>query len=175
MAGLLIEDQAGGLDMHGTLARVGRRTGSRSTGDSRDLKIDLDCAVGADDALYGIVVEVVPVYVVHRSTLRAVKSDADIVQDGMSAALVLDCLGGVKGKESTAALGLRKGKPIRRLLNLNTQLARQIAADSANLPPRIGEKEQNANQQHSREPQNRPTQSLHGDAHTSIFSPAATL
>src|ERR1700733_2494826 len=47
-AGLLIEDQAGGLDVHGGRIRVGSGAGSRGIGASRSYKIDLDRAVGVD-------------------------------------------------------------------------------------------------------------------------------
>ena len=124
--GFLVEDQIRRFDVHDVLAAaVVRWDGGRvRTCSGRSLKIDLHLAIGANDLIGRVIVEVVPVNPVRLRPIRVIHRDAHVVQLGMSAVLVLHHLCGMHGEAGVAALGLRERIPVRRLLNRNTQFAR---------------------------------------------------
>ena len=126
--------------VRGTFRRL--RTGGRGS-----LKIDLDLAHGAGDAVDRIPIEVLAIDAVGRRSLGTVQGDAHIVQFGVAVTLVLHRLGGVQGIDGVAAPGLRVGKALGRLLDGAPQAIRQVMAQPPSLPPAIDEEHRDRSDQ----------------------------
>ena len=124
--GLLVEHQARGLDVYRTPAfAIVRRglagLGARSGG---SLKIDLDFAHGAGNAMDRIPIEGAAIDAVGRCSLGAIQGDAHVVQLGVAVTLVLHRLGGVQGVDGVTATGLRIGKAFGGLLDTRSLIPR---------------------------------------------------
>ncbi len=81
------------------------------------LKIDLDFAHGAGNAVDRIPIEGLAIDAVGRRSLGAIQGDAHVMQLGVAVALVLHRLGGVQGVDGVPAPRLRIGKAFGRLLD----------------------------------------------------------
>ena len=104
------------------------------------LKIDLDLAHGAGNAVDGIPIEGLAIDAVGRRSLGTIQGDAHIVQFGVAVTLVLHRLGGVQGVDGVPTPRLRVGKAFGRLLNRTPQAIGQVVAQPPSLPPAIDKK-----------------------------------
>ena len=85
---------------------------------------------------------------------------------GMAAAFVLNQSRGMQRKQCVTALRFRKGETVRVLLDVHTELARQIPAEVAEPVPCIGEEAEDDGDEHRAHQQNPAPQPFDGHPHT---------
>ncbi len=118
------------------------RTGGRCS-----LKIDLDLAHGAGNAVDRIPIEVLAIDAVGRRSLGAVQGNAHIVQLSVAVPLELHRFGGVEGVDGVAAPGLRVRKAFGGLLDGAPQAVGQVMSEPPYLPPAIDEEHRDRSDQ----------------------------
>src|ERR1035437_8788884 len=100
-------------------------------------EIDVDFAARNHRARLRIVFEGGAVNLVKAIRLPSVNHNVDVTKFGSAAILVLNRIGSSNGKQRATALRLRERKPLRALLNVNSELCGQLLQEAPILYSRV--------------------------------------
>ena len=137
VAGLLIENQAAGLEVNGILEFLGRSLVRVAQTFGVGFEVNLGFTLGGDVSGLLVILEIGSINAIEAGGVAAVERDFHIVKFGVRSPPELDCLSGTNGEHRAALLGFGDGEAGCALLDFEAHPCRDLLQRILHAVPRI--------------------------------------